>query len=111
MNTNVIYQDNQRSIKLKKNGKRSKGKRTRHLDICFFFVTDRIKEGDISVKYCPTDMVVFDFLTKPLQGRFFSLFLYLILNLDHNPSSLYREAETNSRQASTKNNEVSTSNH
>jgi hypothetical protein len=39
---NVIYQDNQSTILLEKNGTKSSGKRTRHLDIRIFFVTDRV---------------------------------------------------------------------
>ena len=39
---NVIYQDNQAAILLEKNGKASSGKRTKHINMRFFFVTNRI---------------------------------------------------------------------
>jgi hypothetical protein len=39
----IIYQDKQSSILLEKNGKRSSRKRTRHINIRYFFVTDRVK--------------------------------------------------------------------
>jgi hypothetical protein len=38
----VVYQDNQSVILLEKNGRASSSKRTRHINIRYFFVTDRI---------------------------------------------------------------------
>ena len=37
---NVVYQDNQAAILLEKNGKSSSGKRTKHINSRYFFVTD-----------------------------------------------------------------------
>jgi hypothetical protein len=42
INDNIVYQDNQSAIKLEKNGTKLSGKCTRHINICYFFVTDRI---------------------------------------------------------------------
>ena len=39
---NIIYQDNQNAIRLEKNGRRSSSKRTRHINIRYYFITDRI---------------------------------------------------------------------
>lgn len=39
---NVVYQDNQSAILLERNGRASSGRRTRHIDIRYYFVTDRI---------------------------------------------------------------------
>ena len=44
-----LHQDNQSAMKLEKNGKRSSGKRTRRVNIRFYFVTDRINTGELSV--------------------------------------------------------------
>ena len=44
---NIANQDNQSSMKLENNGRGSSGKRTRHINIQYFFVTDRIKRGDM----------------------------------------------------------------
>ena len=41
---NVVYQDNQSAMLLEKSGRGSSSKRTRHINIRYFFVTDRIKE-------------------------------------------------------------------
>ena len=46
---NIIYQDNKSAILLDKNGKASSGKRTNHINMQYFFVTDRIQKGDVSV--------------------------------------------------------------
>jgi hypothetical protein len=78
---NVIYQDNQSAMLLEKNGRASSGRRTRHIDIRYFFVTDRVKSGDIRIEYCPTADMVADFFTKPLQGSLFRKLRAIILNI------------------------------
>jgi hypothetical protein len=78
---NVVFQDNQSAILLEKNGKSSSGRRTRHLNIRYFFVTDRIQNGDLRVEYCPTGDMVADFFTKPLQGSLFRKLRKTILNI------------------------------
>ena len=37
----------------------------------YFFITDRIKNGEVKVAYCPTNNMLADFFTKPLQGTTF----------------------------------------
>jgi hypothetical protein len=47
---NLVYQDNQAAILLKKNGKASSGKHTKHINARYFFITDRISlEGSVGV--------------------------------------------------------------
>jgi hypothetical protein len=43
----IINQDNQSSILLEKNGRGSSSKRTRHINIRYYFVTDRAAAGDV----------------------------------------------------------------
>lgn len=76
----VIYQDNQSAMLLEKNGRASSGKRTRHINIRYFFVKDRIDSGEVSVEYCPTKEMLADYFTKPLQGSQFKVFRNLIMN-------------------------------
>jgi hypothetical protein len=78
---NVVYQDNQSAMLLERNGQQSSTKRTRHLDIRYFFVTDRIRGKQLTVEYCPTGDMWADVFTKPLQGAAFVKFRKLILNL------------------------------
>ena len=65
---NTIYQDNKSCILMAKNGKRSSGKRTRALNICYFYITDQIERGNVEIKYCPTDEMTGDYMSKGLQG-------------------------------------------
>lgn len=60
-NNAIIYQDNKSAILLEKNGKASSSKRTRHINIRYYFVTDRINNGEIEVTYCPTKEMIADF--------------------------------------------------
>ena len=78
---NILHQDNKSAILLQKNGKMSSGKRTKHIAICYFFVTDRIKAGEMSPKWCPTGEMIADFLTKPLQGAMFRKFRDLLMGV------------------------------
>ena len=74
VNSNIVYQDNKSAILLETNGVASSSKRTRHIDIRFYFVKDRIAAGELSIEFCPTDEMWGDYFTKPLQGAKF-LFL------------------------------------
>ena len=60
----VVHQDNKSTILLAENGRMSSSKRTRHLNIRYFFVTDCIKAKELSIKYCPTKEMVADYFTK-----------------------------------------------
>ena len=51
---NVLYQDNKSTILLLENGKQSAGKRSRALNIRYFFIHDQKEKGNIDVEYCPT---------------------------------------------------------
>ncbi len=68
---NLLLQDNKSSILIERNGKASSGKRTRHINIRYFFITDRVNMKEISIEWCPTKEMVVDFMTKPLQGSHF----------------------------------------
>ena len=48
---NIIYQDNQSKIRLKKNGKQSIRKRTRHINTRYYFITDRIMKQEESMEF------------------------------------------------------------
>ena len=73
------YQDNMSAMKLEKNGRRSCGKKSKHIDIRYFFVKDYIDRGEIKLEYCPTEMMLADFFTKPLQGALFRKMRAVIL--------------------------------
>ena len=78
----ILYQDNQSAILLENNGRKSSGKRTKHINMRYYFITDRIRNKELSVEYCPTKLMVADFFTKPLQGALFIKFRSIIMNLE-----------------------------
>jgi hypothetical protein len=71
MHKTVILQDNSSTIQLEKNGKQSSTKQTRHINIRYFYVTSKVKNGEMRIVYCPTKELLSDYLTKPLQGSLF----------------------------------------
>ena len=71
VNRNVFYQDNTSAIKMIKNGTKSCGSKSRHIHIRYFFTKDVLKREQVNVKYCPTNQMLADFYTKPLQGKQF----------------------------------------
>jgi hypothetical protein len=75
----LIYQDNKSTIALAEKG-RSTSDRTRHINIRYFFVKDRIDQGEIKVQYLPTEDMIADILTKPLQGVLFRKLRKQLLN-------------------------------
>ena len=61
-----------------------------------FFIKDRIKSGDIDLQYCPTEIMLADFFTKPLQGKQFKLLRSAVMgwfSLDQLKSSLTEESK------------------
>ena len=76
---NILYQDNQSAILLETNGRSSAGKRSRAINIRYYFVTDQVELGNVQVEYMPTDDMWGDYMTKPLQGEKFRKFRALIL--------------------------------
>jgi hypothetical protein len=75
---NVLHQDNKSAILLETNGKRSSSKRTRAINIRYFFIADQVDKCNIEIKYCPTNQMIGDFFTKPLKCKKFVFFRDLI---------------------------------
>lgn len=67
----LYYQDNESAMKIELNGWRSTGSKSKHVDIRFYFIADRVKSERIEVHHCKTEHMVADFFTKPLQGALF----------------------------------------
>jgi hypothetical protein len=75
-----VYQDNQSTIAISTKGSAATD-RTRHVSIRYFWMKDRVANGDIEVIYKPTTEMVADMLTKPLQGPAFLLLRDKLLNV------------------------------
>ena len=78
---NLVYQDNQSAILLKKNAKASSGKRTKHIDVRYSFVKDQVDKGNVQIKWCPTKEMIADFFTKLLQGSLCKWFRDVIMGV------------------------------
>ncbi|KAG7347353.1 reverse transcriptase RNA-dependent DNA polymerase [Nitzschia inconspicua] len=82
---NDFAQDNESAMKLELNGRASAGQKSRHINIRHFFITDRVKTEGLNIIHCPTEEMLADFFTKPLQGALFRKFRDVILG--HKPLS------------------------
>ena len=43
---NILYQDNESAVLLETNGRASSSKRTKHINIRYYYVADRVAKGD-----------------------------------------------------------------
>ena len=62
--------DNQASIKVLKHPISSQ--RTKHIDVQYHFVQERLARNEISISYCKTEEMLADYLTKALGSTQFS---------------------------------------
>ena len=81
IDSTIMFQDNQSAILLENNGKKSSSKRTKYINIRYYFITDRIKNDELQIEYFPTDNLVAYYFTKPLKGKKFFQFRNTIMNL------------------------------
>jgi hypothetical protein len=91
----ILYQDNTSSILLEKNGRSSSTKRTRHMNIRYFFIKDQVDSKRVKIEHCPTGDMLADFFTKPLQGLQFRKLRDQIMNIA--PSSAYHSNNSGHR--------------
>ena len=90
----TLAKDNESEIRMLTNGKASCSSNSKHVAIKKFWSTDRIKNGNIKVKYCPTDKMIADFMSKPLQGSLFKRFRNVIMGWEHT-STLFNVSSSN----------------
>jgi hypothetical protein len=65
-----VEQDNTSAISLIKKGFSTSDK-TRHINIRYFWLKERIELGEVALQHVPTKELVADIMTKPLQGELF----------------------------------------
>lgn len=76
----VIHEDNLSTITMIKKGKcMSKG--SKHINIRYYFIKDRIDSGEVDIKHLPTHEMLADCLTKPLQGSHFRTLRNKLINI------------------------------
>ena len=88
----IVYQDNVSAIRMERNGRGSSTHNSRHIDIRYFFTKDRVNKKEIDIQYCPTQKMLADFFTKPLQGELFRKFRKVIMGWE--PLSYLNENHT-----------------
>ena len=67
----ILFQDNMSAMRLEKNGRNSCTGNSRHIDIRYFFVKDRVEGGEIDIVYCPTEEILVDFSVNLYRENFF----------------------------------------
>lgn len=77
----LAFQDNKSTIILAERGK-NHSPRTKHIAVRYFFIKDRIEQGDIALEYLPTAKMIADLLTKPLQGEQFRTLCAALLGME-----------------------------
>ena len=70
----IVGQDNQSTITMVTTVHKE-SMRTRHIKVRYFWLRERIKLGELSLKYVPTGAMLADILTKPMQGTMFRNFV------------------------------------
>ena len=76
----IIEQDNQSTMAMIANG-HATGPTSRHINIRFFWLYDRIVHGELSIRYKPTEDMTADLLTKHKEGKSFYKHRETLLNL------------------------------
>ena len=82
LTSNILWQDNEAAERMAKGGRLACSSKSKHIDVKFFWIHDRVKQGKIDVRHCPTDLMLADFFTKPLQGAKFNKFRRIIMGWD-----------------------------
>ena len=80
---NIYYQDNQSAMRMEKNGRNSCTGNSRHINIRYFFIKDRVDAKKLEIVHCPTEQMLADYFTKPLQGKLFHMFRDVIMGWKH----------------------------
>ena len=67
----MIMEDNQGAISIAKNPVAHS--RTKHIDIRYHYIREAVQEGIVNLRYCPTEQMIADLLTKPLPREHFKM--------------------------------------
>ena len=82
----MVNQDKNSAIFIEKNGCFSSSNRTKHIKTIYFFVKDKMDQGDIDIQYCPAvaplpeDRMWSNVFNNPKSGREFIKDRSMIIN-------------------------------
>lgn len=71
-----LLEDNQGTIQYAQDG--THNDRTKHIGVRYFFVQEKLANGEITVKYIPSTEMIADILTKPLGGNLHTKFTKML---------------------------------
>ena len=83
---NMLYQDNMNAIRME----RSCTKRTRQLNIRYFFICNKVNNKEVSIEYCPTTEMIANYFSKPLGGSQFRKVWKIVLGINEKDMPDYR---------------------
>ena len=66
----ILHEDNQSAIKVINGGIESMNK-TKYMRVRIAHTKEIIEQGNVEVRYCPTEEMIVDILTKPISGKQF----------------------------------------
>jgi hypothetical protein len=84
----VLYEDNKSTIHMINND--SNSQKTKHIDVRYNYVREKVAQGDIVMEYRPTSEMTSDILTKALPPKQFLHLRPQLLGM-HAVTSLYEE--------------------
>ena len=75
----LLYEDNQGAIEIAKNQRFHS--RTKHINITFHFIRERISSNEIKVMYCESESMLADVTTKGLSKIRFEKLRYMLVHI------------------------------
>jgi hypothetical protein len=73
------FQDNMSTIALADKGRSTSERK----NVRYFFTKDKVESGELMIEYLPTEEMIADILTKPLQGAQFRRLRDQLLNCNN----------------------------
>ena len=97
--TIIILQDNRSAILLEQNDIMSSTKRTKHINVRYYFVKSRIDAGEVIVQWYSGEKIIDDFFSKLLTGSKFLRFRGKIMNYKLNISKYHNSKMVKSKNS------------
>ena len=58
MDKNILYQDNMSAMLLENNRNKYSTKNTKHINVRYYLIKDRVETRDVVIKHCPTEKIL-----------------------------------------------------
>ena len=87
----ILMQDNKSAIVLQSRYPYSTRKGSKHIHVRYFFAVDKLQKKEIRIEHCPTERMIADYNSKPLQGKQFIVLRDTILGIKEADFLSYKE--------------------